>query len=56
MLGYADYRGPIAGVDTCGSGIHPGVGVSGVPGHNAVHEVLRDVAQLGRGGTTRDHS
>jgi phytoene dehydrogenase-like protein len=48
MLGYADYRGPIAGLYTCGSGTHPGGGVSGAPGHNAAREVLRDVARRSR--------
>lgn len=41
MLGFADYRSPIAGLYLCGSGTHPGGGVSGVPGHNAAREVLR---------------
>jgi len=43
MLGHADYRGPVAGLYTCGSGTHPGGGVTGAPGHNAAREVLRDV-------------
>jgi phytoene dehydrogenase-like protein len=42
MLGYADYRGPIAGLYLCGSGGHPGGGVTGAPGHNAAREFLRD--------------
>ena len=42
MLGYADYRGPIAGLYLCGSGGHPGGGVTGAPGHNAAREILRD--------------
>ena len=41
-LGYADYRSPIRGLYMCGSGSHPGGGVTGAPGHNAAHEVLRD--------------
>ncbi|MGI4717946.1 MAG: phytoene desaturase family protein [Janthinobacterium lividum] len=48
MLGHADYRGPIAGLYTCGSGTHPGGGVTGAPGHNAAREVLRDVAPRGK--------
>jgi phytoene dehydrogenase-like protein len=32
MLGYADYRGPVAGLYLCGSGGHPGGGVTGAPG------------------------
>ena len=43
MLGHADYRGPIAGLYMCGSGTHPGGGVTGIPGHNAAREVLRDL-------------
>ncbi|MFN6168925.1 MAG: phytoene desaturase family protein [Burkholderiales bacterium] len=42
VLGYGDYRTPIAGLYPCGSGTHPGGGVTGVPGHNAAREVLRD--------------
>ncbi len=45
MLGHADYRGPVAGLYTCGSGTHPGGGVTGAPGHNAAREVLRDFAR-----------
>jgi phytoene dehydrogenase-like protein len=44
MLGHADYRGPVTGLYTCGSGTHPGGGVTGAPGHNAAREVLRDFA------------
>ena len=43
MLGHADYRGPLPGLYMCGSGTHPGGGVSGIPGHNAAREVLRDL-------------
>ncbi|MGD8378923.1 MAG: NAD(P)/FAD-dependent oxidoreductase [Gammaproteobacteria bacterium] len=42
LLGYADYRGPVRGLYTCGSGTHPGGGVTGAPGHNAAREILRD--------------
>ena len=35
MLGHADYRGPLKGLYHCGSGAHPGGGVTGAPGHNA---------------------
>jgi phytoene dehydrogenase-like protein len=45
MLGHADYRGPVAGLYTCGSGTHPGGGVTGAPGHNAAREVLKDFAK-----------
>jgi phytoene dehydrogenase-like protein len=42
VLGHADYRAPIRGLYLCGSGTHPGGGVTGVPGHNAAREILRD--------------
>jgi phytoene dehydrogenase-like protein len=42
MLGHADYRGPLAGLYMCGSGTHPGGGVSGAPGYNAARAVLND--------------
>jgi phytoene dehydrogenase-like protein len=40
---YADYRTPIQGLYICGSSMHPGGGVSGIPGYNAAREVLRDL-------------
>lgn len=42
MLGYADYRTPVQGLYMCGSGTHPGGGVTGAPGHNAAREILKD--------------
>jgi phytoene dehydrogenase-like protein len=48
MLGHGDYRSPIAGLYMCGSGTHPGGGVTGAPGHNAAHEILKDRSVLGR--------
>jgi phytoene dehydrogenase-like protein len=42
MLGHADYRGPLKGLYHCGSGAHPGGGVTGAPGHNAAQAILRD--------------
>lgn len=42
MLGYADYRGPLKGLYHCGSGAHPGGGVTGAPGHNAARVILSD--------------
>jgi phytoene dehydrogenase-like protein len=41
-LGYADYRGPLQGLYHCGSGAHPGGGVSGAPGHNAARAIIAD--------------
>jgi phytoene dehydrogenase-like protein len=43
MLGHADYRMPIPGLYLCGSGAHPGGGVTGAPGHNAAQAVLADL-------------
>lgn len=48
MLGHGDYRSPIGGLYMCGSGTHPGGGVTGAPGHNAAHEILKDRSVLGR--------
>lgn len=42
VLGYGDYRTPVKNLYLCGSGTHPGGGVTGVPGHNAAHEILKD--------------
>jgi phytoene dehydrogenase-like protein len=42
MLGYGDYRTPVKNLYLCGSGAHPGGGVTGIPGHNAAREILRD--------------
>lgn len=42
VSGFADYRTPIRGLYICGSSMHPGGGVSGIPGHNAAREILRD--------------
>jgi len=42
LLGHGDYRGPVAGLYHCGSGAHPGGGVTGAPGHNAAREIIRD--------------
>jgi phytoene dehydrogenase-like protein len=40
---YADYRTPVPGLYICGSGTHPGGGVTGIPGRNAAREILKDV-------------
>ncbi len=42
MLGQADYRGALPGLYLCGSGTHPGGGVTGAPGHNAAQAILAD--------------
>jgi phytoene dehydrogenase-like protein len=46
MLGHADYRMPLSGLYLCGSGAHPGGGVTGAPGHNAAQAILRDRRRL----------
>jgi phytoene dehydrogenase-like protein len=43
MRGYADYRMPLPGLYLCGSGAHPGGGVTGAPGHNAAQAVIADL-------------
>ena len=42
LLGYGNYRGPLAGLYMCSAGTHPGGGVTGAPGHNAAREILAD--------------
>ena len=39
--GWADYRMPVKDLYLCGSGAHPGGGVSGLPGRNAAKAMLR---------------
>jgi phytoene dehydrogenase-like protein len=46
VLGYAAYRMPLRGLYLCGSGAHPGGGVTGLPGHNAAREIIRDFKRL----------
>jgi phytoene dehydrogenase-like protein len=42
VSGWSQYRTPVDGLYLCGAGAHPGGGVTGAPGHNAAHRVLRD--------------
>jgi phytoene dehydrogenase-like protein len=42
VLGHGNYRGPLKGLYMCGSSTHPGGGVTGLPGHNAAREIIRD--------------
>jgi len=42
VLDAARYRAPIPGLYLCGSGTHPGTGITGASGANAAREVLRD--------------
>ncbi len=41
VAGWARYATPIEGLYLCGSGTHPGGGVTGAPGHNAAHVILK---------------
>jgi phytoene dehydrogenase-like protein len=38
---WARYRTPIDGLYLCGAGTHPGGGVTGAPGYNAAHAIMR---------------
>jgi phytoene dehydrogenase-like protein len=42
ILGYARYRMPVRGLYLCGSGAHPGGGITGAPGANAARAILAD--------------
>jgi phytoene dehydrogenase-like protein len=42
--GYADYRTPIKGLYQASSATHAGGGVTGIPGHHAVREIMKDRA------------
>ena len=43
VLGYAAHRMPVPGLYLCGSGAHPGGGVTGLPGRNAARVIARDL-------------
>jgi phytoene dehydrogenase-like protein len=43
-VGYGDYRTPIAGLYQASSATHAGGGVTGLPGHHCVREIVRDRA------------
>lgn len=48
LLGHARYRFGLPGLYLCGSGAHPGGGVTGAPGANAAREILADLKRGGR--------
>ena len=48
LLGQGDYRGALRSLYLCGSGTHPGGGVTGLPGRNAAREILRDLRRRPR--------
>jgi phytoene dehydrogenase-like protein len=41
ILGWAQYRTPIEGLFLCGSGTHPGGGITGASGQNAAREIVK---------------
>ena len=43
LLDWARYRTPIANLYLCGSGAHPGAGLTGGSGANAAREILKDL-------------
>lgn len=42
VLGAGSYRTPLPGLWLCGAGTHPGGRVTGAPGHNCAHAILRE--------------
>jgi phytoene dehydrogenase-like protein len=42
LIGWAQYRTPIKGLYLCGSGTHPGGGLTGGSGANAAREIVKD--------------
>ena len=47
LLGHARYRLALERLYLCGSGAHPGGGITGGPGQNAAGEILKDLKQRG---------
>ena len=43
LLEWARYRTPLRGLYLCGSGTHPGNGLTGLSGANAAREILKDL-------------
>jgi phytoene dehydrogenase-like protein len=43
LLGWARYRTPLRGLYLCGSGTHPGNGITGASGANAAREILKEL-------------
>jgi phytoene dehydrogenase-like protein len=46
VAGWARYATPVPGLFLCGSGTHPGGGVTGAPGHNAAKQILATSREL----------
>jgi phytoene dehydrogenase-like protein len=45
LLGWAQYRTPIAGLYLCGAGTHPGGGITAASGHNAARAILKELTR-----------
>ncbi|MGE5814465.1 MAG: phytoene desaturase family protein [Acidobacteriota bacterium] len=43
VMGWARYHTPVRGLYLCGSGTHPGLGLTGASGQNAAREILRSL-------------
>jgi phytoene dehydrogenase-like protein len=43
VLDWARYKTPIRGLFLCGSGTHPGNGLTGASGANAAREIIREL-------------
>jgi phytoene dehydrogenase-like protein len=41
VIGWSGYKTPVGNLYLCGSGCHPGAGVTSVPGYNSAREVLK---------------
>ena len=48
LLDWAQYRTPIRNLYLCGSGTHPGTGLTGGSGANAAREILKDLRRSNR--------
>jgi len=48
ILGWAQYDTPIEGLFLCGSGTHPGGGITGASGQNAAREIVKHLAHPAR--------
>ena len=46
LPGWAQYRMPIGNLYLCGSGTHPGGGITGLPGRNAARQLLIDCSEV----------
>ena len=49
VASWGRYRTPIDGLYLCGSGAHPGGGITGAPGRNAARQVLSDLRRARAG-------